>query len=165
MATQQISRGTVQSFPSRMRARSQSAVSKTDNINTSLNHKLLTICVIVLVGIWMLYPAVQSLYVANREQQVLTKQLEAYEAIYELLQEANETLTSREGIIDAARALGLVEEGEVAVEIEGEIDDTSSDAVSESLALEEEIAEIVNDSWPWYIRIGDYIFGFDPSEV
>ena len=152
-----------------MRARSQSAVSKTDNIGTFYNHKFLTICVIVLVGIWMLYPAVQSLYVANREQQVLTKQLEAYEAIYDLLQEANEILTTREGIETAARALGLVEEGEVAVEIEGELDDTgddiSSDAVSESLALEEEIAEIVHDSWPWYIRIGDYIFGFDPSEV
>ncbi len=97
---------------------------------------------------------------------MLAKELEAYEAIIEMLQEENETLLTQEGIEAAARELGLVEEGEVAVEIEGETDDdSSSDAISESLLLEEEIAEMVHDSWPWYIRIADFIFGFDPTEV
>ncbi len=124
----------------------------------------------MLVSMWFLYPAVRSFYTAHREQQILAMQLEAYETLNAELQEENAQLLTNDGVAVAARELGLVEEGEVAVEVKGETDSTqstsSSSSVTNSLLHEEEAQETIsNASWPWYINLADFFLNFDPSEV
>ena len=81
-------------------------------------------------------------------------ELETLEDRNEELMEDIEGLQTREGIEQEARELGYVSPGEVAVEVEG-LEEPEEQSVD---------GDVVPDdsTWPWYVRVADFLFGFDP---
>lgn len=109
--------------------------------------------------IFVLYPPVCSYYAAVRTNTVLQSKLsDVKDQVEDLSGDVNK-LTSEEGLKDEARRLGYVEDGETAVTMEG-IEDSGS-ARSDTSVMEESQEEETED--PWYIQMGDVIFGYNPN--
>ena len=105
----------------------------------------------------MLYAPVRDLYLASRR-------LDTLQATYDVLLEENnqirkelETLQTRDGIENEARARGYVEPGETKVVVEGltQAEDPATAYMIEDIELPDDRA--------WYIRILDELFGYNPE--
>lgn len=113
------------------------------------SHKLLCIVVGVLVAAAvLLYGPAATYYRAWRAGLDLQVQYDALAQSNDQIQQQNDALLTREGIEEEARRRGYVGAGETGVVVEGLPDDSasSSDATPE---------------YPWYVGVGDVIFGYE----
>lgn len=113
------------------------------------SHKLLCIAVGVLVAAaLLLYGPAATYYRAWRAGLDLQAQYDALAQSNDQIQQQNDALLTREGIEEEARRRGYVGAGETGVVVEGLQDDSasSSDATPE---------------YPWYVGVGDVIFGYE----
>ena len=110
----------------------------------------LLVVVAVVVVLAALYGPAQTYWQAWRTNTQLQSSYDSLTQSNEDLEDDLERLQSREGIEDEARKKGYVYEGETNVNVEGLPDDSSS---SDSSSQED----------PWYITLGDYIFGYSAS--
>lgn len=113
------------------------------------SHKLLCIAVGVLVAAaLLLYGPTATYYRAWRAGLDLQAQYDALAQSNDQIQQQNDALLTREGIEEEARRRGYVGAGETGVVVEGLPDDSasSSDATPE---------------YPWYVGVGDVIFGYE----
>lgn len=113
------------------------------------SHKLLCIAVGVLVAVvLLLYGPAATYYRAWRAGLDLQAQYDALAQSNDQIQQQNDALLTREGIEEEARRRGYVGAGETGVVVEGLPDDSasSSDATPE---------------YPWYVGVGDVIFGYE----
>lgn len=113
------------------------------------SHKLLCIVVGVLVAAAvLLYGPAATYYRAWRAGLDLQAQYDALAQSNDQIQQQNDALLTREGIEEEARRRGYVGAGETGVVVEGLPDDStsSSDATPE---------------YPWYVGVGDVIFGYE----
>lgn len=113
------------------------------------SHKLLCIAVGVLVAAaLLLYGPAATYYRAWRAGLDLQAQYDALAQSNDQIQQQNDALLTREGIEEEARRRGYVGAGETGVVVEGLPDDSasSSDATPE---------------YPWYVGVGDVIFGYE----
>lgn len=113
------------------------------------SHKLLCIAVGVLVAVvLLLYGPAATYYRAWRAGLDLQAQYDALAQSNDQIQQQNDALLTRKGIEEEARRRGYVGAGETGVVVEGLPDDStsSSDATPE---------------YPWYVGVGDVIFGYE----
>ena len=113
------------------------------------SHKLLCIVVGVLVAAAvLLYGPAATYYRAWRAGLDLQAQYDALAQSNDQIQQQNDALLTREGIEEEARRRGYVGAGETGVVVEGLPDDSASpsDATPE---------------YPWYVGVGDVIFGYE----
>ena len=113
------------------------------------SHKLLCIVVGALVAAAvLLYGPAATYYRAWRAGLDLQAQYDALAQSNDQIQQQNDALLTREGIEEEARRRGYVGAGETGVVVEGLPDDSasSSDATPE---------------YPWYVGVGDVIFGYE----
>lgn len=115
----------------------------------------------ILVGIIfvfiMLYPPICSYYAAVRTNATLSSQLSDITTDVDALSSDVSKLTSEEGIKDEARRRGYVEDGDVAVEMEGVQD--SGSAAADTTVMED--AQKEETETPWYFVALDFIFRYD----
>lgn len=130
------------------------ALSRARELVLACDRRVMLACGALLLVVWFLYPPVRSLYVANRQQEVLAMELDTLEERNEELMEDIEGLQTREGIEQEARELGYVSPGEVAVEVEG-LEEPEEQSVDDDVVPDD-------STWPWYVRVADFLFGFDP---
>lgn len=113
------------------------------------SHRLLCIVLGVLVAAAvLLYGPAATYYRAWRAGLDLQAQYDALAQSNDQIQQQNDALLTREGIEEEARRRGYVGAGETGVVVEGLPDDSaaSSDATPEH---------------PWYVGVGDVIFGYE----
>ena len=96
----------------------------------------------------LLYGPAATYYRAWRAGLDLQAQYDALAQSNDQIQQQNDALLTREGIEEEARRRGYVGAGETGVVVEGLPDDSasSSDATPE---------------YPWYVGVGDVIFGYE----
>ena len=114
--------------------------------------------ILAVMTAFMLYAPARELYVANRR-------LDTLQATYEALLEENDTirsdlelLQSREGIENEARARGYVVPGETKVIVEGLPEDDDQGALEYLEPIE------LPDTRPWYTKLLDQLFNYNPEE-
>lgn len=113
------------------------------------SHKLLCIVVGVLVAAAvLLYGPAATYYRAWRAGLDLQAQYDALAQSNDQIQQQNDALLTREGIEEEARRRGYVGAGETGVVVEG----LPADSASSSDATPE---------YPWYVGVGDVIFGYE----
>lgn len=103
----------------------------------------------VLVLFVALYSPLQVYYKAWRDGMGLRTSIDAYNASNQELTDNIQSLQTREGIEDEARRRGYVTDGETKVVVEGLPEEESEDP---SKAEEADL--------PWYIKVGDAVFGY-----
>lgn len=113
------------------------------------SHKLLCIAVGVLVAAaLLLYGPTATYYRAWRAGLDLQAQYDALAQSNDQIQQQNDALLTREGIEEEARRRGYVGAGETGVVVEGLPDDSAS-------------SSDVTPEYPWYVGVGDVIFGYE----
>lgn len=149
------SRGAERGVPGRAKAAGRPSV--LDGLGSvdasSLLSRFRVPIVVVAVALFVLvslYPPVQELYCAWRDQGVQQQTLEGLNASIEEYQGDISRLQTREGIEDEARRRGFVDEGEVGVVLEGDEPEEKSDAT-----------EVQDQALPWYVTLGDVIFQYE----
>lgn len=115
------------------------------------NHtKLVTFLGIVIFLIVGLYSPVRGYYHAVREHdELLFNQQKLEEETKRLLQDV-QRLQTKEGIIDEAHKQGMVSKDEESARVEG-------------LEKKKDENTVQRPDYPWYIKVGDFIFGFSPE--
>ena len=112
-------------------------------------HKLPCIIVgIVIAVVVFLYGPAATYYRAWRASLDLQAQYETLAQSNDQIQQQNDALLTREGIEEEARRRGYVGEGETGVVVEGLPDDSSDSSA-------------VTPDYPWFVGIGDVIFGYE----
>lgn len=114
-------------------------------------------CALIVITVLMLYAPVRDIYVTNRKLDALQATYDALLAENDSIRSELEFLQTREGIENEARARGYVEPGETKVVVNG-----LTEEELEALAAEAEDVE-VTDTRPWYTRVLDAIFGYEPE--
>lgn len=114
---------------------------------------VIAICAVIFV-IAMLYGPTRGYYVAVRTGQTQQAIYEAYAAQNELLRQDLERLQSKEGIEDEAHRRGLVGEDETSVVVDGVPPEDTSAMLGDI---------VIEDTRPWYIKVLDIIFFYDPN--
>lgn len=113
------------------------------------SHKLLCIAVGVLVAVvLLLYGPAATYYRAWRAGLDLQAQYDALAQSNDQIQQQNDALLTRKGIEEEARRRGYVGAGETGVVVEGLPDDSTSSSDS-------------TPEYPWYVGVGDVIFGYE----
>ena len=115
------------------------------------NHtKLVVFLGIVIFLIVGLYSPVRGYYHAVREHdELLFNQQKLEEETKRLLQDV-QRLQTKEGIIDEAHKQGMVSRDEESARVEG-------------LEKKKDENTVQHPDYPWYIKVGDFIFGFSPE--
>ena len=103
-----------------------------------------------LIVLVTLYGPAQGLYAAWREQMLNQATLDGLTASIDEYQHDIDQLQTREGIEDEARKRGYVTEGESGVTAVG--------------LPEEEGDEQPEQSLPWYLSLGDFVFQYHEEE-
>lgn len=113
------------------------------------SHKLLCIAVGVLVAAaLLLYGPTATYYRAWRAGLDLQAQYDALAQSNDQIQQQNDALLTRKGIEEEARRRGYVGAGETGVVVEGLPDDSTSSSDT-------------TPEYPWYVGVGDVIFGYE----
>lgn len=113
------------------------------------SHKLLCIAVGVLVAAaLLLYGPAATYYRAWRAGLDLQAQYDALAQSNDQIQQQNDALLTRRGIEEEARRRGYVGAGETGVVVEGLPDDSTSSSEA-------------TPEYPWYVGVGDVIFGYE----
>ena len=103
----------------------------------------------VLLCVVALYEPARQCYQAWRDNGVLRAQNEQAEAENNELQQDYDRLLTLDGVEEEARKRGYVSEGETSVTVEGLPDDGSQEDADPQDAPE-----------PWYVSLGDLVFGY-----
>lgn len=117
---------------------------------TSHPRLFIALLTVVLSAVMVFGPA-RDYYVAMRSGQDLQAYYDALMEQNEELRGELERLQTREGVVDEAHKRGYVSEDEVMVDVEG-----LTGVISAPLPEVE-----VKDERPWYVRVLDYIFGYE----
>lgn len=117
--------------------------------------------VAVVVALVMVYGPARDYYVAWRRQSALQATYDAVSSDNDALQGDVDRLQSREGIEDEARRHGYGYSGESTIDVEGLPDDSANQG---SNPIDGEVQAQETDQ-PWYIRLGDVVFGYSPDSA
>lgn len=116
-----------------------------------MDHRLpLLVVAIVAALVFMLYGPTRDYYRAWRRSLELQATYDAIVADNQSVQDDVSRLQSRQGIEEEARKRGYVDEGETAVVVEG-LPDEDAGSTDATLDL------------PWYLQVGDLVFGYQPE--
>ena len=108
----------------------------------------LGVVIFLLVG---LYPPIRGYYHAVREHDELLLNQQKREEDQKRLESEVQGLQTKEGIIDEAHKQGLVSGGEESAQVEG-------------LDKKKDENTVQRPDYPWYIKVGDFVFGFTPGD-
>lgn len=108
----------------------------------------LGVVIFLLVG---LYPPIRGYYHAVREHDELLLNQQKLEEDQKRLESEVQGLQTKEGIIDEAHKQGLVSGGEESARVEG-LDKKKDENI------------VQRPDYPWYIKVGDFVFGFTPGD-
>lgn len=121
---------------------------KDNALDFARNHTKLVIflgvVIFLLVG---LYPPIRGYYHAVREHDELLLNQQKLEEDQKRLESEVQGLQTKEGIIDEAHKQGLVSGDEESARVEG-------------LDKKKDENTVQHPDYPWYIKVGDFIFGF-----
>ena len=125
---------------------------KDNALDFARNHTKLVIflgvVIFLLVG---LYPPIRGYYHAVREHDELLLNQQKLEEDQKRLESEVQGLQTKEGIIDEAHKQGLVSGGEESAQVEG-------------LDKKKDENTVQRPDYPWYIKVGDFVFGFTPGD-
>ena len=125
---------------------------KDNALDFARNHTKLVIflgvVIFLLVG---LYPPIRGYYHAVREHDELLLNQQKLEEDQKRLESEVQGLQTKEGIIDEAHKQGLVSGGEESARVEG-------------LDKKKDENTVQRPEYPWYVKVGDFIFGFTPGD-
>ena len=125
---------------------------KDNALDFARNHTKLVIflgvVIFLLVG---LYPPIRGYYHAVREHDELLLNQQKLEEDQKRLESEVQGLQTKEGIIDEAHKQGLVSGGEESARVEG-------------LDKKKDESTVQRPDYPWYIKVGDFVFGFTPGD-
>ena len=125
---------------------------KDNALDFARNHTKLVIflgvVIFLLVG---LYPPIRGYYHAVREHDELLLNQQKLEDDQKRLESEVQGLQTKEGIIDEAHKQGLVSGNEESARVEG-------------LDKKKDENTVQHPDYPWYIKVGDFVFGFTPGD-
>ena len=125
---------------------------KDNALDFARNHTKLVIflgvVIFLLVG---LYPPICGYYHAVREHDELLLNQQKLEEDQKRLESEVQGLQTKEGIIDEAHKQGLVSGDEESARVEG-------------LDKKKDENTVQHPDYPWYIKVGDFVFGFTPGD-
>lgn len=125
---------------------------KNNALDFARNHTKLVIflgvVIFLLVG---LYPPIRGYYHAVREHDELLLNQQKLEEDQKRLESEVQGLQTKEGIIDEAHKQGLVSGNEESARVEG-------------LDKKKDENTVQHPDYPWYIKVGDFVFGFTPGD-
>ena len=150
--------------------RSSSATSakrKSKKLRSSTASRIVVVlgCLVCVVAVLLfLYPTAQQVYLESRERDRLQAEYDALVERNTALQERIDYLSTDEGIEDTAREeLGWVQEGEIAVVVEGLSEDSEDETINISTQI---VSGSIATPKTWYSPILDIVFGYtDPTTV
>lgn len=117
---------------------------------------IMVVLAIALV-VTMLFAPLRDLYLANRRLDTLQATYDTLLAENDEIRSELETLQTREGIENEARARGYVLPGETKVVVEG----IETNEKTQLATVMDEVE--LPDERPWYIKTLDDLFGYDPE--
>lgn len=124
---------------------------KDNALNFARNHTkfvvFLGVVIFLLVG---LYPPIRGYYHAVREHDELLLNQQKLEEDKKRLESEVQSLQTKEGIEEKAREQGYVSGGEESARVVG-LDKKKDDNTAQ------------HPEYPWYIKVGDFVFGFSPG--
>ena len=121
---------------------------KDNALDFARNHtKLVVFLGVVIFLLVGLYPPIRGYYHAVREHDELLLNQQKLEEDQKRLESEVQGLQTKEGIIDEAHKQGLVSGGEESARVEG-------------LEQKKDENTVQRPDYPWYIKVGDFIFGF-----
>lgn len=125
---------------------------KDNALDFARNHTKLVVflgvAIFLLVG---LYPPIRGYYHAVREHDELLLNQQKLEEDQKRLESEVQGLQTKEGIIDEAHKQGLVSGDEESARVEG-------------LDKKKDENTVQHPNYPWYIKVGDFVFGFTPGD-
>ena len=125
---------------------------KDNALDFARNHtKLVVILGVVIFLLVGLYPPIRGYYHAVREHDELLLNQQKLEEDQKRLESEVQGLQTKEGIIDEAHKQGLVSGGEESARVEG-------------LDKKKDENTVQHPDYPWYIKVGDFVFGFTPGD-
>ena len=125
---------------------------KDNALDFARNHtKLVVFLGVVIFLLVGLYPPIRGYYHAVREHDELLLNQQKLEEDQKRLELEVQGLQTKEGIIDEAHKQGLVSGGEESARVEG-------------LDKKKDENTVQRPDYPWYIKVGDFVFGFTPGD-
>ena len=125
---------------------------KDNALDFARNHtKLVVFLGVVIFLLVGLYPPIRGYYHAVREHDELLLNQQKLEEDQKRLESEVQGLQTKEGIIDEAHKQGLVSGGEESARVEG-------------LDKKQDENTVQRPDYPWYIKVGDFVFGFTPGD-
>ena len=125
---------------------------KDNALDFARNHtKLVVFLGVVIFLLVGLYPPIRGYYHAVREHDELLLNQQKLEEDQKRLESEVQGLQTKEGIIDEAHKQGLVSGGEESARVEG-------------LDKKKDESTVQRPDYPWYIKVGDFVFGFTPGD-
>lgn len=125
---------------------------KDNALDFARNHtKLVVFLGVVIFLLVGLYPPIRGYYHAVREHDELLLNQQKLEEDQKRLESEVHGLQTKEGIIDEAHKQGLVSGGEESARVEG-------------LDKKKDENTVQRPDYPWYIKVGDFVFGFTPGD-
>lgn len=125
---------------------------KDNALDFARNHtKLVVFLGVVIFLLVGLYPPIRGYYHAVREHDELLLNQQKLEEDQKRLESEVQGLQTKEGIIDEAHKQGLVSDGEESARVEG-------------LDKKKDENTVQRPDYPWYIKVGDFVFGFTPGD-
>ena len=125
---------------------------KDNALDFARNHtKLVVFLGVVIFLLVGLYPPIRGYYHAAREHDELLLNQQKLEEDQKRLESEVQGLQTKEGIIDEAHKQGLVSGGEESARVEG-------------LDKKKDESTVQRPDYPWYIKVGDFVFGFTPGD-
>lgn len=125
---------------------------KDNALDFARNHtKLVVFLGVVIFLLVGLYPPIRGYYHAVREHDELLLNQQKLEEDQKRLESEVQGLQTKEGIIDEAHKQGLVSGDEESARVEG-------------LEKKKDENTVQHPDYPWYIKVGDFVFGFTPGD-
>ena len=125
---------------------------KDNALDFARNHtKLVVFLGVVIFLLVGLYPPIRGYYHAVREHDELLLNQQKLEDDQKRLESEVQGLQTKEGIIDEAHKQGLVSGDEESARVEG-------------LDKKKDENTVQHPDYPWYIKVGDFVFGFTPGD-
>ena len=125
---------------------------KDNALDFARNHtKLVVFLGVVIFLLVGLYPPIRGYYHAVREHDELLLNQQKLEEDQKRLESEVQGLQTKEGIIDEAHKQGLVSGNEESARVEG-------------LDKKKDENTVQRPDYPWYIKVGDFVFGFTPGD-
>ena len=125
---------------------------KDNALDFARNHtKLVVFLGVVIFLLVGLYPPIRGYYHAVREHDELLLNQQKLEEDQKRLESEVQGLQTKEGIIDEAHKQGLVSGNEESARVEG-------------LDKKKDENTVQHPDYPWYIKVGDFVFGFTPGD-